>query len=404
MPVRASLSSVREAALARPFVGIVLTCAALAGGLMGAPDVARACTYVPVNFSLLGERMPVSGPLIIDVDCQQTDYCKVGAPPQLRVLDGTQEVEGSLEVVRGELAAFLVWRPTAPLQQGREYRIEVSEVEGSAGGREFTVRADPAFAWAAPAEPSWSLSDLVADTGERFCCFAGQACFDHCFTEQRIVKAVLTPELTRAPEQAATVYALRWREADGTTRELGYRRPTRFQEPTQWDVLAMFDQPAQEYCATLEVRNLVDGRSQEFSRCFTADPAVTYGESVAFTPDTTALRDCQVPPGVDFECQGSACDPPSQMYLRAWCDANRTVCSGSAPRSYCDRHASFCDGLAVEQTSWVDAGATQAGPSDNGRPSATSEVDGCTASPAGAPFSSPLWLLALALWRRRRSE
>lgn len=379
MPERAPPRPLRPATSAGPFGAFVLSCAALAAGLLSAPALTQACTYVPVNFSLLGERVPVSGPIIVDVDCQQSDYCKVGAPPQLLVFDGAQAVEGSLEMVRGDVAAFLVWRPTAPLQEGRAYQIQVREVEGSAGRREFTVRADASFVWAAASEPSWTFDHVVEDTGERFCCFAAQACFDHCFTEKRIVKAVLTPVIARTPEQATTVYELRWSEADGARRELSYRRPSRFQQPSQWDVLAKFEQPAQEYCATLEVRNLVDGRSQEFSRCFAPDSSVSYGESVAFTPDSSTLQDCQVPPGVDFECQGSECEAPSQMYLRAWCDANRTLCASSAQRSYCERYAGFCDGVLVE----------------NG-------AAGCAAAPSSTPLGWPLWLLAATLWRRRR--
>jgi len=359
-------------------------------------SAAYACTYSPIQFRAASELVPVSGPIVIEILCQETDFCATGSIDTVTVTGPGGAVPGTFDTVRGgEPVAFLVWRPAMALEAGTRYAVRISALallaqEGPDGPLPLEVHADEAFRWAQGEDPTWRFESVSEDTGERLCCFAAQACFDHCFTEERAVKVTLSPALPTAPRHGGSSYALRWTEADGTEKRQILRPWQRYSddEPTHLFLRAVFEQPAERYCATLEVRDLDSGATQEFGHCESAERPVQVGRRLAPVLDQEALRDCQVPPGMDFACDPTAgpCEQKSVLLQRAWCEANQASCADGKSKTWqglCEKHAALCANLA---------------------PTGRAAEQGCHVFPA-RPLDAlvsygPLGLIALA-WRRR---
>ena len=366
-----------------------------------APDAVEACTYSPVQAQLLVDTVPLAGPVLIDVDCTLDDYCDDGEP-ELRVRDAAgAEVAGALTRHRGLGTIYLVWLPDAELTAGETYTLSFGgDAPGDLSADEHEVTADAAATL--PTEDIDALSIQLGSherpEGEELCCVGGFACFDVCFTEQVRVAASLSLAERDDAGRMEAAHAYRITLPDSI--DSGFRRVD------QW-VGVFSDEPAERFCATLEVLSLVDGSVASRELCLDTDPNVAIGEvrDASYEPDDFISGDCPVPPGALRDCDPRAedCNAPPALILEPWCDGNAQVCAEDPDvldGEPCEAVAAFCE------TDGPDAPSADAGPADDGGDDSDGDDGACAVGSRGdrghgVELAVPLALVALAARHRR---
>jgi hypothetical protein len=387
---------------------LAIAAAALAGWI-AMESRAHACTYVPILPELAAEQVPLAGPVLIDLNCTETDFCESGEPALVITRDG-EPVEGTVELLRGDGQLFLIWTPAASLTAGEAYRVTLVDVPDWGTSLEFEVRADPDVEWTAPALDTlvWSRGATAQPVGEPICCVGGFSCFGTCLAEREVLRATVALDQEAAPSTPAFVYRMRWREADGSESAHGWRRSHHWKS-----IEATFQQLASSYCATLEVRSLIDGTVMQAEHCEDPDPALAYGEikDAIHAPDRFLFGDCPVPPGADETCDPTrdACSVPSRPLLEGWCAAWQPRCAApDAVFDTCALVSGYCETTPDHDTGTSrsdDAGADDDEATGGYSQAQAGSADGCSA--AGGRLAAPqaAWVLGsllLPLLRSRR--
>lgn len=294
-----------------------------------APSRSEACDYAPISARLVSERVPTTGPIVVSIDCTLNDYCD-DAKPTLRLVWDDLAVPGEQQIYRGEDRLFVVFRPDAPLQEGRGY-VGLDDVPDVDLFTPVTTFADVRPAVADLSQVQFSFGTIGFGTGAEYCCGGGFACFPTCQAEREVVHGSIDVDLSPYEQAPFLLFRLLGMEADGSEIDSGYARA--YQRPR-----ATFGQPASEYCATLEVLDLATGEVGTRTECMPGEAAPRVGQTVLSSPSPDSFTfDCFAPPACSTT-EADCGDTPAHI-LTAFCEGRQLAC---ARESGCDGLLEYC--------------------------------------------------------------
>lgn len=302
------------------------------------------CAESTITAKLASTQVPLSGQVVVDIECSGTDYC-AEETPELTVTREDVPVLGNVYDVRGPNHIYLIWEPIANLGRNAEYQVNIEAAEATSDT--LTISADSELTIEAPDLEvlSLELAPTVAPTGQEYCCepTADECASPICFTEEGTQQARLsiasagltaTPyalyQLTTATESAEDA-----EDAEGTTDTSTAVQSTGWMRLDDEGLALDFTTAADSYCATLLGMSLLDGSESSREVCVDADGSYTVGELVEMEPSLQALADtsCSAePPQTDVCRQGdvsgqtTSCSVTPQGLVDAWCTAQYDVC------------------------------------------------------------------------------
>ena len=370
-------------------------------GVVTAPVSARAANCVINVATGLVDTVPSDGVVPLAVHCPEPSRCTldelqprifveqpgavvVGSTARGATFEGV-EVASSAELVSaGRRTRLLLLRPHLPLapgthgvgynRAGPSLEVIVLEVAGTAPVPDAS-------------SISWALETPVRPAGEVACCpSSGEGdCDLQCLGgagTQRVVSLVAT-----VPAQPPGVI---WRAkpaAPAQGRAGTWQGVGMFSSDLYWYPSADFHESATEYCAEVELWNLVTDTRTTVPGCLPPD-----GASVEPVVEEWEIPEwCLAPPvvggwGVDVE---GVPDPrsylePSEPMRLAWCGAY-AHCADALDTYECEHFAHFCPELVVAVP---DAGAPDASDSGADVDSAARGEDGGAAPDGGTGSSS----------------